>query len=383
MAEIKYLEINADDRSIIIPEGENLLGVENDNKGVRKYFICPKIVGDNIDLTKSDVYINVQNASGEKSGKDRYPVQNMTASGDNVTFEWVLERKVTSHKGSVRFAVCVREKGSEREWHTTFATGNALEGEELFESAELEARGQDFIGILTSDANADANSIESGKSAYVNGKKIEGSGATAHDKTGALITGSIPVNSRLTGAVKEEDVKYSKEQTDFGTLYHININPRIYPSDKQEQIILRGDQQRCNMYIPANFFGNASPSEVKKGVTFTSINGLKATGTADMSGGISNNNCEAYLVDVTNPTVSFKTASGTIKAYGYAYETTKSQWGGSTTTTVYAFNGTNYYKSAFYGSPAATNITLGVSGGKLTGLPTGLSGGTLLVVRGI
>lgn len=63
MAEIKYLEINADDRSIIIPEGENLLGVENDNKGVRKYFICPKIVGDNIDLTKSDVYINVQNNS--------------------------------------------------------------------------------------------------------------------------------------------------------------------------------------------------------------------------------------------------------------------------------------------------------------------------------
>lgn len=174
MAEIKYLEINAGDRSIIVPAGENLLGVENDNEGARKYFRCPKIVGDNIDLTKSDVYINVQNASGEKSGKDRYPVQNMTASGDNVTFEWVLERKVTSHKGSVRFAVCVREKGTEREWHTTFATGNALEGEELFEPAELEARGQDFIGILTSDANADANSIESGKSAYVNGKKIEG-----------------------------------------------------------------------------------------------------------------------------------------------------------------------------------------------------------------
>ena len=39
MAEIKYLEINADDRSIIIPTGENLLGVENDNKGARKYFM--------------------------------------------------------------------------------------------------------------------------------------------------------------------------------------------------------------------------------------------------------------------------------------------------------------------------------------------------------
>ena len=208
------------------------------------------------------------------------------------------------------------------------------------------------------------------------------SGAKAHDKTGALITGSIPVNSRLTGAVKEEDVKYSKEQADFGTLRYININPRIYPSDKQEQIILRGDQQRCNMNISALFFGNASPSDVKKGVTFTSLNGLKVTGTADMSGGISNNNCEAYLVDVTNPTVTFKTASGVIKAYGYAYETTKSQWGGSSTT-VYTFNGTNYYKPAYYGSPTATNITLDVSGGKLTGLPSGLSGGTLLVVRGI
>lgn len=94
-------------------------------------------------------------------------------------------------------------------------------------------------------------------------------------------------------------------------------------------------------------------------------------------------NCEASLVDVTNPTVSFKTTSGVIKAYGYAYETTKSQWGGSTNTTIYAFNGTNYYKPAYYGSPTATNITLGVSGGKLTGLPSGLSGGTLLVVRGI
>lgn len=208
------------------------------------------------------------------------------------------------------------------------------------------------------------------------------SGAKAHDKTGALITGSIPVNSGLIGAVKEEDVKYSKEQADFGTLRYININPRIYPSDKQEQIILRGDQQRCNMNISALFFGNASPSDVKKGVTFTSLNGLKVTGTADMSGGSSENNCEAYLVDVTNPTVSFKKTSGTIKAYGYAYETTKYQWGGSSTT-VYSFDGTNYYKAAYYGSPTATNITLDVSGGKLTGLPSGLSGGTLLVVRGI
>ena len=268
MAEIKYLEINADDRSIIIPTGENLLGVENDNKGARKYFICPKIVGDNIDLTKSDVYINVQNASGEKSGKDRYTVQNMTASGDNVTFEWVLERKVTSHKGSVRFAVCVREKGTEREWHTTFATGNALEGEELFEPAELEARGQDFIGILTSDANADANSIESGKSAYVNGKKTEGT---------------------LTG---ENDIKATTKKTELSstpitipnygqsTMPVLKHTIEVSLADTSKPVLLKGDIKKTIAYDEAgSIYGDAKASDVRVGKTFTSSNGVKITGT--------------------------------------------------------------------------------------------------------
>lgn len=75
------------------------------------------------------------------------------------------------------------------------------------------------------------------------------------------------------------------------------------------------------------------------------------------------------------------TEQGDVDYYD-GYATTKQSWG-SKTTTVYAFNGTNYYKSATYGSPTATNITLGISDGKLTGLPSGLSGGSLLVTRGI
>ena len=51
MAEINYIEINAENRSITIPQSEKLLGVENDSKAIRKYFRCPKIVGDGIDLT--------------------------------------------------------------------------------------------------------------------------------------------------------------------------------------------------------------------------------------------------------------------------------------------------------------------------------------------
>lgn len=268
MAEIKYLEINADDRSIIIPAGENLLGVENDNKGARKYFICPKIVGDNIDLTKSDIYINVQNASGEKSGKDRYPVQNMTASGDNVTFEWVLERKVTSHKGSVRFAVCVREKGTEREWHTTFAIGNALEGEELFEPAELEVRGQDFIGILTSDANADANSIESGKSAYVNGKKIEGALTSKNE---------IKAVTKKTELSSTPIIIPNYGQSTMPVLKH---TIEVSLADTSKPVLLKGDIKKTVVYNEAgSIYGDAKASDVRVGKTFTSSNGVKITGT--------------------------------------------------------------------------------------------------------
>lgn len=268
MAEIKYLEINADDRSIIVPAGENLLGVENDNEGARKYFRCPKIVGDGIDLTKSDVYINVQNASGEKSGKDRYTVQNMTDSGDNVTFEWVLERKVTSHKGSVRFAVCVREKGTEREWRTTFATGNALEGEELFEPAELEARGQDFIGILTSDANADANSIESGKSAYVNGKKIKGTLAGEND---------IKATTKKTELSSNPITIPNYGQSTVPVLKH---TIEVSLADTNKPVLLKGDAKKTVVYDEAgSIYGDAKASDVRVGKTFTSSNGVKITGT--------------------------------------------------------------------------------------------------------
>lgn len=96
--------------------------------------------------------------------------------------------------------------------------------------------------------------------------------------------------------------------------------------------------------------------------------------------GNTDNNCEAYLVDVTDPTVSFKRTDGTLKAWGYAYVTSSSGW--TTTTTVYAFAGDKYYKSATYGSPTSTSLTLGESGGKLTGLPT-LTGGELLITKGI
>lgn len=118
---------------------------------------------------------------------------------------------------------------------------------------------------------------------------------------------------------------------------------------------------------------NLIADNIKSGVSIFGITGTLPTAASD-------NNCEAYVIDATNPVVSFKT-SGTIKVFGYGYSTSSSGWGGSTTT-VHAFCGDGYYKSASWGSPSKTSCTFGVSGGKLTGLPS-LNGGTLIAVCGL
>ena len=117
---------------------------------------------------------------------------------------------------------------------------------------------------------------------------------------------------------------------------------------------------------------NLIADNIKSGVSIFGITGTLPTAASD-------NNCEAYVIDAINPVVSFKT-SGTIKVFGYGYSTSSSGWGGSTTT-VHAFCGDGYYKSASWGSPSKTSCTFAVSDGKLTGLPT-LAGGNLIAIIG-
>lgn len=126
-----YCTIDPETRVITIPPEYQLLGVESDEKAERIYFKCPKIVGDDIDLSKLALRVNFRNAG---QVVDQYLVDDVAVDGDNITFSWLLSRRVTQYEGDVNFIVCaVRVSGETitNEWNTTLATSQVLEGLEV------------------------------------------------------------------------------------------------------------------------------------------------------------------------------------------------------------------------------------------------------------
>lgn len=125
---------------------------------------------------------------------------------------------------------------------------------------------------------------------------------------------------------------------------------------------------------------NLVAGNIKSGVSIFGVTGTYAGGGS--SGGSGNNNVEAYAITDTNPSVSFRRTDGTIKIWGYGTMTSSGGWGQQTTSLI-AFAGDKYYKSAMYGGPSSTGLSLSISNGKLTGLPSGLTAISAIVTRGI
>ena len=261
----KVIVVDPETRTMTIPESVERLGTQSDEKTERKYFICPKIVGDDFDLSVAKIYVNYQNASGSIDGKDRHPVNDVQVSGDYIFFSWVLDRKVTLYNGTVRFSMCATsaDTGDKREWNTTIAEGKVLEGLELVTAEEQETRGSEYIQILTSDATAVAGNIEQGKTAYIAGERVEG---------------TLPVNDTMT--VASGTVSYATAKI-LGSDYPIfRIASAFEPKNDAKKMIFDGKRT-----LEANAlgyqFGDAKPEHVLKGKTFSSNNGLKVTGTME------------------------------------------------------------------------------------------------------
>ena len=158
--------IDGETRIISVPTEYKELGVESDEKVTRVKFQCPKIVGDNIDLTEYNLYINYRNAGNKLNS---YLVEDVTVTGDTINFSWLLSRHVTESPGTISYIVCAKKSddtGVINEWNTKVATGIVgigLEATEEIEEQNIDAIEQILRSIVELENKVDSGGSGSGE----------------------------------------------------------------------------------------------------------------------------------------------------------------------------------------------------------------------------
>ena len=219
-------------------------------------------------------------------------------------------------------------------------------------------------------------------------------GSTQVDMQGGFVTGGASGASLQTKTVTpSESTQTVSPDSGYDGLSKVTVNAisstyigsdvtkksaATYIPKTTDQSIASGQYLSGTQTIKGD--ANLVAGNIKSGVSIFGVTGTYASGGS--SGGSGNNNVEAYAITDTNPSVSFKRTDGAIKIWGYGTMTSSSGWGGQSTSLI-AFEGDRYHKSAMYGSPSSTNLSLSISNGKLSGLPSGLTTISAIVTRGI
>lgn len=141
-------------RQIVVPGTLVIGGVESDKNSERIKFSCPKVVGDNLDLSEFQIRINFRNISATIPPiivKDQYICEDVTVDGDNISFSWLIGRNAAKNRGILQFIVCAVKVNSDSEilieWNTTLAQVEVLEGIEVGEVQPTESE-KDVIAQL-------------------------------------------------------------------------------------------------------------------------------------------------------------------------------------------------------------------------------------------
>lgn len=172
LSEEEYCTLDEQNRKIIVPSIYEIVGVESDEKVERIKFKFPRIVGDNIDLSKLSIRVNYQNANQEI---DRYYSSINNFDSEYVYFDWVLSRKVTKYEGEISYIVCAVKTNTDgtitNEWNTTISKSMVLEGLEPEFTEEEEEQVRDLLlqslSIIETEKNNSLSEISATKDASI------------------------------------------------------------------------------------------------------------------------------------------------------------------------------------------------------------------------
>lgn len=236
---IPYCVIDPDDRTIAVPESEKFFGVTNDKDVERRYFICPKVVGDNIDLSQHQIYVAYAYASNEttipKISDGLYNCEDVEVSGDNITFSWKLSDNVFAMAGFIVFKVMAKKMDGnilKTKWNTLPAYGTVLMT--LPDGTQIESQYPDILtqildrlDILEQGSGSGTVDLEQIKQA-VNGYLEENppSGMTAEQKK------QLNQNTEDISSLSEEKLNKNQGISNSGKYLVVGADGNITFSDE-------------------------------------------------------------------------------------------------------------------------------------------------------
>ena len=207
-----YLVIDPVTRTISVPESEKVFGVTGDALADRKYFLCPRYVGDGLDLAGMFIRVNFRNANGEEDG---YLVNDVaiTDDGEHITFSWQLWPKVAAYMGAIQFGVCTDlPNTADRkmpDWNTTMAEGEVLEGLHP-DPGDVAGETSDVVTQLREEIAASTAAVEACGAEQIQAVKNAAATETAAAEAqvaakGAATLATIPEDyTTLAGKVNEQ-----------------------------------------------------------------------------------------------------------------------------------------------------------------------------------
>ena len=230
---MEYLIIDPSTRKITIPKSEQLFGVYGEGNIERKYFKCPKIVGDNVDLSDCYIFVNYYTAKGLPG---KYTAKDVKVDGENITFSWELKQHIfdANEDTSIYFAVEAKNKDKVEVFRTRPATGKAKET--IDTDKEIEETHADVILDLISRVDTlekkpiSEEQIEKSVKSYLEKNPIEETDPTVPE-----------------WAKEEEKPTYTAEEV--GALPSTTVIPSKLSeltADDEHETVTKGEKQAWN-----------------------------------------------------------------------------------------------------------------------------------------